>query len=853
MITEFCDVNTGNYFPITLLDDVFDRPKPETFGMVRYHSWGPLPKKEKENVVKRNALQGIGKDEILGKYAKKNGVISDALYKIRERLKRLQYPKGFNKNDGFSVEEALEKRFRQIYGNDDDYEEDPYMWQVYTWTLGEILERLVFMKLQVKDLFETPPVGVSNNDDINSVGDPYYYSGVDRTTPNLIRPINTRDTWTQATESEYDPLHNYGIRRLIAEGKGCVGYRYSCCYQSIGSEGCILGYPEKTRGSVPQLYTWFGGLPPSETTKLYQGLVFMGNEMKCKYIHGKIKARLNSELVTKLANGKFESLTEPDRKTIYRVAELMHKYNTQIQPGHIPDLPVSKSLKDIETYLRRVIRLEKTTEEKTKTQEREDKIAKATTYLKKTKIYEIFNKGPDTWTTQFPFNEPELKDSSGIRMKLYVDWLKLIFEAQKTFDDVANRTFYPLLNVTLFNITADKTFKNIWNSIVQGNIQRKEEFIRELQNESFDYKEYTKFVINRVPDNTQREYLLELGRLRAEKVLDQFAVDVNRTKELSKITPVVLEDLKKRRKDIEFRELESISNKLLLAITDWQEANDSNQRKLVEETFDKLVSNIKWANDNDWINFINDNFGDIKYVWLQSVGASASLMKAKTFFNDIVTDTLAFINKTYNMMNKENRLNDFKKRIDKRKEQLVNSIEIAKKITSLKDKLDIRKDPKGTDFYIALKALRETVSDTNVKKESLEKIAKYILYKRPGDVKLASEFNVDSVYTTRYLFETEEFMKGTKIKTMDALKEFNKTKILEFRTGSEAIPEYESNENAAVYYPDTEIWKGVYEYHMKEYIDALGDVLDSEKTATDIRNRLQEMEKITVTKLDLIK
>lgn len=353
---SFLDVNTKEYFPVSVLDSL-GRPLPEHFGLVRYHSWGPIETPVPPAAAPvPNALHGIPKDDVLGKYAKTDSRIANGLYTIRQSLQRLSYPTGFSRNDGMSVERALELKFRQVYQKDYAEELDPYMWQVYTWTTSEILSRLVFLKLQVEDLFGTPAVakpaaGVPKQ---NDVGDPYYYSGVDRVTPNLVRPINTRDTWTQATSNEYDPLHNYGIRRLVAEGKGCVGYRYSCCYQSMGSEGCILGYPEKTRGSVPQLYTWYAGNYPSLQDAEYRGVVFAlsgKSEETYTELHNKIKAVLTEKTVLqRLERGEFSDIaSDPVMfRKIQEVIYFMNEYNAPLQ--HFEEVPMTPA--EMIEYLR---------------------------------------------------------------------------------------------------------------------------------------------------------------------------------------------------------------------------------------------------------------------------------------------------------------------------------------------------------------------------------------------------------------------------------------------------------------------------------------------------------------------
>lgn len=361
--TTFRDVNSLEHFPLSYLD-AQGRPLPQYFGTVRYHSWGPQPQAQAPAPVPApNALEKIPKDAVLGLYAKADSRIANGLHRIREALQRLAYPSGFSRNDGISVERALELRFRQLYKTDYAEEEDPFVWQVYTWTTAEILNRLVYLKLQVDDLFGTPVVKTTGVPKSNAIGDPDYYSGVDRVTPNLLRPINTRDTWTQASvPGEYDPLHNYGIRRLVAEGKGCVGYRYSCCYQSMGSEGCIIGYPEKDRGSIPQLYTWYAGQYPSPVDAEYRGIVFALSEDKgpeyYATLHGKIKTALTDPtLLQRLERGEFSIIANDPVmfRVVQQVISWMNEYNAPLLQYVTEDIPMTP--KEMERYLREHVKV----------------------------------------------------------------------------------------------------------------------------------------------------------------------------------------------------------------------------------------------------------------------------------------------------------------------------------------------------------------------------------------------------------------------------------------------------------------------------------------------------------------
>lgn len=637
--TTFRDVNSLEHFPLSYLD-ALGRPLPQYFGTVRYHSWGPQPQPQAPApaAVVPNALEKIPKDAVLGLYAKTDSRIASGLHRIREALQRLAYPSGFSRNDGISVERALELRFRQLYKTDYAEEEDPFVWQVYTWTTAEILNRLVYLKLQVDDLFGTPVVKTTGVPKSNAIGDPDYYSGVDRVTPNLVRPINTRDTWTQASVGEYDPLHNYGIRRLVAEGKGCVGYRYSCCYQSMGSEGCIIGYPERERGSIPQLYTWFGGFPPSEITKQYRGLVFQGNEVKCKHLHAKIMERITTTMLGKIVAGNFDGLTDNERKSVYRIAELMHEYNENIAPGSPPNLPKSTAQKDITEYLRRVVRLEKTTTEVAKEKELAQKQQKLEDYLKSAFVDQLFYnpKVLPTRLREYPFNESGIEKLTQLLQKIYENYeiLEKIFE--KSIDKIVYEVSVKASSNALLDWVLDiDNLEKTWAEIISGvNIrweQRKNVYIELLKQDPFQNLEYEKMVQQRIPSGAPaREYLLELGRLRLDVPFDQLALEADKSKNLDKIEKKDVEALRKKRKGIEFKELQRVTNDFLSAITSWQLGGDKQLKENVMTMFEQMFQHIELSNNEEWIKFIRKNRSHV-LRWISSVASAPSIAKAKTF------------------------------------------------------------------------------------------------------------------------------------------------------------------------------------------------------------------------------
>lgn len=683
----------------------------------------------------------------------------------------------------------------------------------------------------------------------NAVGDPYYYSGVDHVTPNLIRPINTRDTWTQATVNEYDPLHNYGIRRLVAEGKGCVGYRYSCCYQSMGSEGCIIGYPERERGSIPQLYTWFGGFPPSEITKQYRGLVFQGNEVKCKHLHAKIMERITTTMLGKIVAGNFDGLTDNERKSVYRIAELMHEYNENIAPGSPPNLPKSTAQKDITEYLRRVVRLEKTTTEVAKEKEFEN-IMK---YLTKHSIEDILNQ--QYLLPSFPFDRP-FTDDRGFSRDDYVSFIKNIIETTKTFDRTAIDEFNEYSEILLYQIF-EKDFQDVWNKINMDLRVRRDlaqnVYIELLKEESFRYSEYVNVVRQRIPSEAPaREYLLELGRFRVDVPFDQLALEADKSKNLDKIENKDVETLRKKRKGIEFKELQRVTNDFLSAITSWQLGGDKQLKENVMTMFEQMFQHIELSNNEEWIKFIRKNRSHV-LRWISSVASAPSIAKAKTFLSTLATVTLQFAQGISSQITVET----LQKELDTKIETLDLDIkqgtrfdnELGLELIKLKNNVP-NADPTGTNFYTVLNRFRlETVGKDKAKEEVLQKFADYIVYYRPK-TQLAVNITLPQEYATRY-----EFVKVSAnevIKTMDQLKSFNQKKIAENRSARDIA--VESAENRAMYYPaDSDVWVDVYKLQMGGYVDALRDFFDSEKTPSDIETLFDQIKRDTEIKLGTIK
>jgi hypothetical protein len=384
------DVNTGQKITAKF-DTGTGLASPESWGMVRWHPHAPvlqLPPR------KTYLLAGIPQDAVLGTLrdsdlSKGLETLVDAL---SARLARLELPPG-QRGNPLPVHEVITQEFKRLYPDDDGEETNTYRKQVYTWRHSDIVRAAGRLHLSIGDLFSA---GAARPQDfINFAGDTYYVDPRRLEEPNceprmedamlldngktLVfrpkhgprdRPATWHNNYSEVTGGRPDPLHDFGIKSIKSDapwGGYVTGHRYACCWQAMGSPGCLIGYPsyrkpgevrneqgclEKASG-FPVLYQWFGGFPPSDQTVNFRGIAFKDREY-ADALHEKIvKALSESDTIERIAKG--ERLTERQARVVLQVAEWMHQYNVPLMgcalyPKDLPETP-----EEVEAYLDRVV------------------------------------------------------------------------------------------------------------------------------------------------------------------------------------------------------------------------------------------------------------------------------------------------------------------------------------------------------------------------------------------------------------------------------------------------------------------------------------------------------------------
>ena len=386
---SFVDVNTGERVDCRY-DDTHKVAEPDSWGMVQFH---PHPPALPPNPTYTYELTGIPDDAVLGVLAKSThpglcGGLETIVDKLSDTRNRLEYPPG-QRGNPLPVSQVIRAEYVRMF---DGEESNIYRMQVYTWRLLDVVRVCKRLLLDPDKIFRTQtspePSGL-----LNFAGDSYYGDDIRLREPNcepllsdaLIieegkyrvfrkapghhprdRPATYHDNYSEVA-GKPDPLHDFGIKHWRNDAGQAALFRYACCWQPMGSPGCLISYPSKDAsqtvrnnqggldrvGGVPVFYTWFGGFAPSKKTAQYRGTAFVDRGY-ADALHAKIVASLSSDaLIDKIATRK--ALDASETRVIAQVAEWMHQYNEPLL-GCALYSRETVDVSNVEAYLDRVVK-----------------------------------------------------------------------------------------------------------------------------------------------------------------------------------------------------------------------------------------------------------------------------------------------------------------------------------------------------------------------------------------------------------------------------------------------------------------------------------------------------------------
>lgn len=337
----------------------YEGPAWKHFGAIRFHNY------DRHNNVgialaatKARVMLWEPKDDpnkVLGTDPRYENALQKLHTILVDRVVPLEHPPGAKNATYASPVTTLSERYEELYPAAE--EKDPWFHQAHTWRYNDVQRVLQRLRVPLEEVFEetsgvsalVPPAAFPN-----AAQDARWYSDVDFQTPcwdprdprntkpgtpRVFVPLAKRDNYSQLY-GRPEPLTNFGIKPVRSWGSGFfpnTDVRYACCYQPLGSEGCIIDMP-RAREPESYLYQWFGGTgEPSPENMELRGVAFK-ETAEFDALHRRIKALLGPNLET-LQTKEPQDFEDVELKEMARVAELIYQYNNLVTPQGLRGFP----------------------------------------------------------------------------------------------------------------------------------------------------------------------------------------------------------------------------------------------------------------------------------------------------------------------------------------------------------------------------------------------------------------------------------------------------------------------------------------------------------------------------------
>lgn len=396
---SFKDANTGDQVSCRYYNEA-NLAHPETFGMVRWH---PHPPQLPQTPVYTYHLAGIPENTVAGTLVAARPDVAKGLCAIIAALENnggaRVLPPGVSRGNPLPVDEVLRIEYDKLYkasrylGVGYPEEVTAYHMQVYTWRVSDLLRVSRRLKLDPEEIFSTRQNSENETPGfLNFAGDSYYVDPmrlqepsheprmedavyIDENSRRVFRqrpgadprdrPATWHNNYSEIT-GKPDPMHDFGIKLWKSDapwGGSVTHYRYACCWQAMGSPGCLIGYPSKRKSvsasgadtlslGQPSLYQWFGGFEPSSFTVQFRGTGFSEEIETQNALHDNIVKKLTTTpgLIDKIA--KRTPLNAEEKRVVLQVAEWMYLYNAPLMGSALYPRQVTD---DVEAYLDRMV------------------------------------------------------------------------------------------------------------------------------------------------------------------------------------------------------------------------------------------------------------------------------------------------------------------------------------------------------------------------------------------------------------------------------------------------------------------------------------------------------------------